>query len=99
MRIRLDSGAPQDGYLLISENHYPAWRATVDGVSVKTFRGDGALLTVPLNAGTQHVELTFVSDEYELGRAVTWGSLALVLVAFAVCVAYERWKGTAVVRL
>jgi hypothetical protein len=79
MRIRLDPAAPREGFLLISENHYPAWRASVDGAAAPTLRGNGALLTVPVGEGAREVELEYVSGAYSMGKAVTLLSVALTI--------------------
>ncbi|HEX9165502.1 MAG TPA: hypothetical protein VF862_06300 [Gemmatimonadales bacterium] len=78
MTIGLLAQAPAESYLLVSENWYPDWTATVDGRAVTPLRGQGALLTVPLPAGAREVELTFESAAYSRGRLV---SLLSALVA------------------
>lgn len=78
MQLTLQGGAPQAGYVLVSENYYPDWRATVDGRPAPVARGDGSLITVPVDAGAREIELRFVSSEYRLGRIISLGSLVLV---------------------
>jgi hypothetical protein len=81
---------PADGYLVVSENWYPDWRATVDGTPAPTIRGDVALLTVPIPAGARSVQLVFRSGAYTAGRAISLASVLLVLAAFAVAQPLER---------
>ncbi|MFQ6047490.1 MAG: hypothetical protein ACE5PT_14220, partial [Gemmatimonadales bacterium] len=83
MRVSLDPPAPQDGYLVVSENWYPDWRATVDGVPVETLRGNVSLITVPVAAGSSSVELVFESPAYRTGKAITWFSVLIALVGLA----------------
>ncbi|MGH7547098.1 MAG: YfhO family protein [Gemmatimonadales bacterium] len=78
MTIGLDPAPPQPSYVLVSENWYPDWHATVDGAPGSVLRGDYTLITVPVSAGAKRVELTFRSHHYETGRAISLGSLALV---------------------
>jgi uncharacterized membrane protein YfhO len=78
MTIALDPPPPADGYLLVAENWYPAWHATVDGAPTSVLRGDETFLTVPVKAGARRVELTFASPYYAQGRVVTWISLLLL---------------------
>ncbi len=78
MTVTLDPAPPQESYLLISENWYPDWHATVDGAPVQVLRGDYTLITVPIPAGAKRVELTFRSPDYETGRAISLGSLVLL---------------------
>jgi hypothetical protein len=78
MSITLDPPPPTDSYLLVAENWYPAWRATVDGAPAGVLRGDETFLTVPVTAGARQVELTFDSRYYAQGRIVTWISVLLL---------------------
>jgi hypothetical protein len=78
--IRLDPATPADSYLLIAENWYPDWHATVDGQSAPVLHGDHAFLTVPVPAGSKRAELTFSSRHYARGRLITWVSLLLLAV-------------------
>jgi uncharacterized membrane protein YfhO len=91
--ITLDPAPPADSYLLIAENWYPDWRATVDGQAATVLRGDHTFLTVPVTAGAKRVELAFSSRDYTRGRLVTWASI-LLLAAWAVAgLASRRVRG------
>jgi hypothetical protein len=76
--ITLDPPPPASSYVLIAENWYPDWRATVDGQSAQVLRGDHTFLTVPVAAGSKRVDLVFSSRDYARGRMVTWISLLLL---------------------
>ena len=80
MRMTIPGGAPANGYLVVAENYYRDWRATVDGQKVPVLAGNVTLITVPVQAGAREVELSFVSPEYQRGKAVMWLSLLLVTV-------------------
>ena len=84
MSITLDPAPDSASYLVVAENWYPDWRATVDGARVQTVRGDWALLTVPLPAHARKVELWFQSPAYAAGRAVSVASLGVTLVVLLV---------------
>src|SRR2546427_10005828 len=83
MSVALDPAPPLPSYLLIAENWYPDWKATTDGRPAPCLRGDYSLITVPIAAGTQTVELSFRSKLYERGRAPTLRSRALLRTAAA----------------
>lgn len=93
MSVRLDNPAPQDAYLVVSENWYPDWRATVDGNPVETVRGNVSLITVPVARGSRAVELAFVSGAYDTGKLITWLSLVVTLIALGVPPAMRRRRG------
>jgi len=92
MRLEISPAAPQDAFVVISENWYFDWQATVDGQPVTPIRGNGALLTVPVRAGARKIELRFESDAYRTGKRITLASLLLVALGFVTPVALRRKK-------
>jgi hypothetical protein len=90
MTIALDPAPPKLSYVLIAENWYPDWEATVDGQPARVLRGDYSLLTVPVPPGAHSVELTFRSRDYETGKAISLASLALLLVVAVVPIVARR---------
>lgn len=92
MLIRLTPPAPEDAYLLVSENWYPEWRARVNGAAAPVVRGDVSLLTVPVPKGADVAELTYESAAYGTGKAVTLVSLGLVVLGLALPPVVRRRK-------
>lgn len=84
MSITLDPAPATPAYLLVAENWYPDWRATVNGTPAPVLRGDWTLITVPLVAGAKNVDLVFTSRAYNSGKIVSFISLLLMLAAWAV---------------
>jgi hypothetical protein len=82
MSVRLEPPPSAASYLLIAENWYPDWHATVDGDRAQVVRGDHTFITVLLPAGARQVELVFASKDFTRGRMITWASL-LLLAAWA----------------
>jgi len=79
MSIALDPAPSAASYLLVAENWYPDWRATVDGAPARVLRGDWTLITVPVPAGAKAIELAFDSRAFRRGKVITWLSLILAL--------------------
>ena len=79
--VALDAPAPANAALMVSENYYPGWRATVDGKPAAVDRADYVLMGVGLTAGARKVELTFHSDTYDRGRMITIIAVVLMLLA------------------
>ncbi|HEX5830974.1 MAG TPA: YfhO family protein [Gemmatimonadaceae bacterium] len=73
--LTLDRPAPANAALVVSENYYPGWRATVDGRAVPVDRANYVLTGVVLPGGARRVELTFMSPRYRTGRTVTLAAL------------------------
>ena len=84
MTVRLDPAPPAPSFVVISENWYPDWRATVDGQPAPALRGNYTLLAVPVPAGAREVALEFSRGAYSVGKVVTLlallGALALAVV-------------------
>lgn len=79
--LSLSAPAPAGSALVVSENFYPGWVATVDGKPVTAERMNLVLIGVPLPAGAQKVELSFTSPSYEKGKTITLVALAAALLA------------------
>jgi len=71
MRITLAGTEAKPTFLLVSENWYPDWHATVDGKATPVRRGDFAFLSVVLPSGAREVRFEFGSADYRRGRIVT----------------------------
>ena len=80
MTLSLDAAAPAGSALVVSENYYPGWQATVNGQRAKLGRADYTLIGVELPAGARTVELSFDSASYQTGKTVT-----LIALAVAAC--------------
>jgi hypothetical protein len=79
IRVALDAPAPAGSALVVAENFYPGWTATVDGRPGVAERADYVLIGVPLPAGARRVDLRFASPRYELGKSITLAALAASL--------------------
>jgi hypothetical protein len=84
MTIVLDPPPRDSSYVLVSENWYVDWRATVDGHTAPVLRGDHALITVPVPPGARTVELSYYSRTFARGKLIAFGTLVLVLAGFIV---------------
>jgi hypothetical protein len=79
MTVSLDPAPGAASYVVVAENWYVDWQATVDGAAAPVLRGDASLITVPVPAGARRVELVYRSARYRTGRLVS--ILASLLVA------------------
>jgi hypothetical protein len=75
--LTLSAPAPAGSALMVSENYYPGWRATVDGKDATIARADMSLIGVPLTAGATKVELAFHSDTVATGKQMALVGLLL----------------------
>lgn len=77
--VTLPGDAPVGSALMVSENFYPGWTATVDGKPATLARADYSLIGVELPAGAKSVNLRFDSAPYHLGKRITLGALFVAL--------------------
>ena len=79
--IALSAPPPDGSTLVVSENYFPGWHASVDGKPQPVYRADFNLIGIPLPTGARRVELTFRDSAVDTGQGIT---LAAVLLALAV---------------
>ena len=77
--VELGSPAPAGSALMLAENYYPGWTATVDGRPAAVGRANFVLTGVELPAGGRRVELRFRSAPYETGKMLTLVAIAVAL--------------------
>ena len=85
MSVALSGADAKTSRLVISENWYPDWHATVDGKPGVVRRADHSLLSVDLPPGAHKVDLVFESAAYAKGKMISLVALliALGMIAFA----------------
>jgi hypothetical protein len=93
MTVRLDPAPEHDAYLVVSENWYPDWHATVDGAAAPVVRGQHTLITVPVPRGAHQVTLWFASRSYVRGKEISLASLGVSLLWLLVPAVLRRRRG------
>lgn len=79
--MTMSAGAPKGSALVVSENYYPGWHATIDGKPATVERADLSLMGIPLPEGAKKVELEFSSDTYKEGKTITIAALLIAVAA------------------
>jgi hypothetical protein len=74
MEVKTVSAAP--AILVLSENHYPGWRAFVDGQSVEVMRVDYNLRGVAVPAGSHLVKFVYQPKSVLIGLVISLLTLA-----------------------
>jgi hypothetical protein len=88
--VDLSAPAPAGAALVVSENYFPGWHATVDGRETPVYRADFNLIGIPLPAGGRHVELSFRDAAVATGKAITLVALGLSLAALVLGLVMDR---------
>jgi hypothetical protein len=93
--VELSAPAPAGSALVVSENYYPGWRATVNGVPAPVVRTDFTFLGVPLTAGATRISLDYADPAYRTGKLVTLFAALLAVVLTVVGAIVERRRRAA----
>jgi hypothetical protein len=78
-RIDVKTVSSSPAILVLSENHYPGWRAYIDGGAVETLRVDYNLRGVALPAGSHLVKFVYQPKSVLVGLIVSLLTLASLL--------------------
>jgi hypothetical protein len=88
--IRLAAPAPRGSALIVSENYFPGWEATVNGKPAVVGRADFTLIGVQLPEGATDIDLSFTSPAYQKGKLITLIALAVAVLLIGAGVVAER---------
>jgi len=78
-QIKLTVETSTPAIMVMSENHYPAWQAYLDGQPVKTYRADYTFRAVVVPAGKHKVEFKYQSKPFNTGLTISLISALVVL--------------------
>jgi hypothetical protein len=90
-RVAIDATSRGPGLLVLSDLHYPGWKATVDGREVDVERVDYLLRGVPLDDGEHRVEFTYAPLSWRIGWILSIAGL--LALAALVAVGLRRRRG------
>jgi hypothetical protein len=87
-RIRLRANLSSPGLLVLSQAHYPGWKATVNDEPVSLLEVDGTLAAVALPAGDADVTFNYRPTIFYAGLGISFVALLIGLAVAAVA----RWQ-------
>ena len=76
----IDVDAPQRGFLVLADEYYAGWRATVNGVRTPILRANYAFRVVEVPAGQSRVEFRYRPGSVAIGGALSLGTLGALTV-------------------
>ena len=91
--VEIDLRNPVEGYLVLSDPHYPGWRATVDGAPAVILKADYAFRAVEVPAGDHRVTMAFRPTTWRVGLAISVACVLGLLVLTAVSLLRRRTRG------
>jgi hypothetical protein len=83
-RFRVQASTP--AILVVSQNFFPGWKATVSGRSAPVFPADHALTGIAVPAGNHEIRFEFQPSSFRLGALFSLISLTIL----AVGAVYDR---------
>ncbi|MSQ28822.1 MAG: hypothetical protein EXR51_11925 [Dehalococcoidia bacterium] len=87
-RVVIDAETQAGGYLVLTDSHYPGWRAWVDGQETAILRANVLFRAVLLPPGPHRVEFRFEP------ASLRWGALVSVATAVGLALALLAWVFT-----
>lgn len=92
IRIGLTGTATTPQYLVVSENWYKDWHATIDGREAPVLRGQYALLSVAIPPGAREVAFEYRSAAYRKGRLISLVALLGTIGLYTVPMVRRRFS-------
>jgi hypothetical protein len=65
--VKVTTNSNRDGFLMLTDNYYPGWQATVDGVKTRIYRADYTFKAVFVPKGKHIVTFTYLPQTFILG--------------------------------
>jgi len=95
--LAFDVTAPRDGWLLVTDRWARSWKARIDGVPARIWKGNFLFRAVQVHAGKNSVEFAYRPIGYPWLTLLSWLVIAAVLVwpAASWCSSRFRVKGQA----
>ena len=93
LEVVIDASAPRGGLLLLADNYYPGWVATVDGRTVPVLRANIAHRAVSLPPGNHRVAFEFRPKNSALSTALNLTGMAALALGALVFWGLAGWKG------
>jgi len=87
--VKLRTESSTAAVLVISQTHYPGWRASVDGDKLDVVPTNLTLTGVPVPPGAHEVQVVFEPLSFRIGLALTILSMIILLATLA---AGKKWQ-------
>lgn len=79
-RIEMKVNVSGNALLFLSDNYFPGWQATVDGLGTKIYRADYTFRAIPVPKGSHKIVFSYRPASLRLGAVISGISLVLVLI-------------------
>lgn len=80
--IRIHSDSQEDGFLLLTDNYYPGWKAYVDNKEVKIYRANYTFRTVFMPEGIHDIAFKYQPISMNIGIIISVCTLLIIGIYF-----------------
>jgi hypothetical protein len=88
-----DVVSKENSLLVISQTHFPGWKAYIDGDNAPLYRANYAFIAVPIDAGEHHLEIKYEPDSFKYGLIIGATSFIIMISLLVVSqISTERKK-------
>nr|MBI3612126.1 YfhO family protein [Nitrospirota bacterium] len=87
--VRVMVNAPTDGWVVLLDNYFPGWRASVDGSPARIYQANFTFRAVNVPSGRHQIEFSYRPLSFTVGTLVTGGAL----LGCAVMLWYDKRRG------
>ncbi len=91
--------AVKPGVLVLLQNYYPYWKATVNGKERLILETNDTFMAIPIDKGVSSVTFEFKPVKVIFAFYLSFGSLLLLIIFFTVLVVKQQVKGRKYVQL
>lgn len=88
-QVRLEVQSENPGFVFLSDNYYPGWKALVDGEETKIYRANYTFRAIEVPQGTHEVNFVYDPVSFKYGLIISSLSLLAVL---SLSLLLPRWK-------
>ena len=81
LEIKLKIQTPNPGYLVLADNYYPGWKATVDGIQTKILNADVCFRAVRVPAGRHAIQFHYEPASFRWGAYISICSALLLILS------------------
>lgn len=94
-RVVIETDNPNEAWLVLSDNYYPGWRATIDGDATSIFQANGAMRAVKVPAGRHVVSFVFLPLVFRASLLVSLVGAAMLGVVLTIAAMRRHKSGRA----
>jgi uncharacterized membrane protein YfhO len=80
----------EDGFLFLSENYYPAWKAYEDGKLLTTLKADYTFRAIPLARGKHTIDCRYENESFNAAFMVSKITFLLMILSLIGLILKEK---------